>query len=77
MKLSDLQNKDIVNMIDGKNIGNIIDVNIAENGTILSFIIEPSKGMFRMFNKNQITEIAWSSIKRIGEDVILINTKEN
>lgn len=77
MKLSDLQNKDIVNMVDGKNIGNIIDVNIAENGIILSFVIEPSKGMFRMFNKNQITEITWSSIKRIGEDVILVSTKEN
>ena len=75
MKLSDLQNKDIVNMIDGKNIGNIIDVNIAENGTILSFVIEPNKGMFRMFNKNQITEITWSSIIRIGEDVILVSPK--
>ena len=35
MRLSDLQSKDIVNVIDGKNIGNIIDVRINEaNGVI-------------------------------------------
>ena len=39
MKLSDLQNKDIVNVNDGRNIGNIIDVKIDEsNGNILSFV---------------------------------------
>lgn len=75
MKLSDLQNKDIVNTIDGKNIGNIIDVNISDNGYIESFIIEPNKNLFKFFNKNQITEISWRSIQKIGEDVILVNFK--
>jgi len=75
MKLSDLQNKDIVNVIDGKNIGNIIDVNISDNGYIESFIIEPNKNLFKFFNKNQITEITWRSIQKIGEDVILVNFK--
>ena len=28
MRLSDLQNKNIVNVVDGKNIGNIIDIKI-------------------------------------------------
>ena len=28
MRLSDLQHKDVVNMLDGKKIGNIIDVSI-------------------------------------------------
>ena len=40
MRLSDLQNKDIVNISDGRNIGNIIDVKIDEaSGNIVSFII--------------------------------------
>ena len=34
MRLSDLQSKDIVNVIDGKNIGNIIDVKIDEVGIL-------------------------------------------
>ena len=28
MKLSDLQSKNLVNVVDGKNIGNIIDIKI-------------------------------------------------
>ncbi len=74
MRLSDLQNKYIVNVNDGKNIGNIIDVKIDENnGTILSLVIEPNKTFFS-FNKGKIdTEIRWNSIEKIGEDVILVN----
>ena len=57
MRLSDLQNKDIVNVNDGKNIGSIIDVKIDEaTGNILALVIEP--------NRNFIT--------KIGEDVILV-----
>ena len=75
MKLSDLQNKDIVNVNDGRNIGNIIDVKIDESsGNIVSFVIEPNKNFFKLFNKGgNDTEIKWNSITKIGEDVILVN----
>ena len=52
MRLSDLQNKDIVNISDGRNIGNIIDVKIDEvSGNILSFIIEPNRNFFKFLFK--------------------------
>ena len=74
MRLSDLQNKDVVNVLDGKNIGNIIDLKINEiNGSIESFIIEPNKNFFSFFNRGADTEINWQSITKIGEDVILVN----
>ena len=74
MRLSDLQTKYIVNVQDGKNIGNIIDVKIdEETGSIVSLVIEPNKNFFS-FNKGKIdTEINWKSIEKIGEDVILVN----
>mgnify|MGYP003318284568 CR=1 FL=1 len=73
MRLSDLQNKDIVNINDGKNIGSIIDVTIDEkSGNIISFIIEPNKNFFKLFNRGVDTEINWNSITKIGEDVILV-----
>ena len=74
MRLSDLQTKYIVNVKDGKNIGNIIDVKIDEaNGSIISLVIEPNKNLFS-FSKGKIdTEIYWNSIEKIGEDVILVN----
>ena len=74
MRLSDLQSKDIVNVIDGKNIGNIIDVRINEtNGVIEALVIEPNRNFFSFMNKGTDTEINWRNITKIGEDVILVN----
>ncbi len=73
MRLSDLQNKDIISMSDGKKIGNIIDMRIDEKGTISSIIIEPNKKIFRFFSSKEEIEIRWTNITKIGEDVILAN----
>lgn len=73
MRLSDLQNKNVVNILDGRNIGNIIDVKIdEEKGSIISFVIEPNKNFLSFFNRGADTEINWNSITKIGEDVILV-----
>lgn len=73
MRLSDLQNKDIVNTIDGRNVGNIIDVKIDQiNGAILSLVVEPNKKMISFMNRGVEEEISWKNIERIGEDVILV-----
>lgn len=77
LRLSDLQNKAIVNIIDGKNIGNIIDVKInEENGNIVSFVIEPSKSFLAFKGKGKDTEIKWDAIAKIGEDVILVKVQQ-
>lgn len=71
MNLSDLQNKDIINMIDGKKIGNIIDAKFdIKSGMIDKLIVEPTKGLFSL--KNSGLEISFHEIKKIGEDVILV-----
>lgn len=74
MNLSDLQNKDLINIIDGKKIGNIIDARFNVNtGLIEKLIIEPSKSLFTL--KNNTLELNYSDINKIGEDVILVSYK--
>jgi len=74
MFLSELQNKTLINMTDGRNIGNIIDIKMDEvTGNIIALIIEHNKKGFSFSNKNNSTEIKWEDIKKIGEDVILVN----
>lgn len=73
MRLSDLQSKDIVSVIDGKRIGNIIDVSLDEQGKMVSLIVSRAK-FFHFFNNNEI-EVKWNQISKIGEDVILIDLK--
>lgn len=73
MRLSDLQNKDIVNTMDGRNVGNIIDVKINQiSGSIVSLVVEPNKKMLSFMNRGVEEEISWKNIERIGEDVILV-----
>lgn len=75
MRLSDLQNKDVISIIDGKKIGNIIDVKIEEsNGKVISLIVEPSKFSINIFGTKNEFLIGWNEIEKIGEDVILVRT---
>ena len=71
MRLSDLQNKDIVNMDDGKMVGSIIDVLINDDGSMDSLIVERGK-FFSKFSHGEI-EVKWNQVKKIGEDVILVS----
>ena len=71
MRLSDLQSKDIINVNDGKKIGNIIDININDDGNMISMIVENGR-FFSKFSSKSEVEINWSQVKKIGEDVILV-----
>ena len=71
MKLSELQKKDIVNIDTGERIGNIIDVNVREDGFITSLIIDRTNFRYIFRNTDEI-EITFKEIVKIGEDVILV-----
>lgn len=72
MRLSELQNKTVVNLTDGKNIGNIIDLNIDENGNAVGLVVEKHKFLISYFTTNKEIIIKWDQIEKIGEDVILV-----
>lgn len=71
MKISDLQDKVIINIKDGKNIGKIVDLEISETGKILNFYAMPRK-LFYIFSSNKETIFTINDIKKIGKDVILV-----
>lgn len=72
MRLSDLQNKDVVNIVDGRKIGNIIDINISLEGKMEGLIVEKAKFLISMFSNKDEIEVKWNQIEKIGEDVILV-----
>ncbi|MBR5370373.1 MAG: YlmC/YmxH family sporulation protein [Bacilli bacterium] len=71
MRMSELQTKKIINVSTGRNMGNIIDADIRENGTVESLLIEQSRNIFSL-NRDSDTKIYWDDITKIGEDVILV-----
>lgn len=74
MRLSEIQNKDVININTGMKIGNIIDIKVnSESGKIESLILEKKK-FASLFSSNDEVEIYWNQINKIGEDVILVET---
>ena len=72
MKISDLQDKIIINVNNGKEIGKISDLEIDNNGTIINYYALTKRSLFNIFNSNEETIFKTSDIKKIGEDVILV-----
>ena len=71
MLLSDLQTKDIINTRDGNNLGRIIDAKIDNTGKINYFVVE-EKNLLRKVARNGEVTFTFDKIKKIGEDVILV-----
>ena len=72
MHLSELQLKEIINIYNGKRIGVIVDAIVEANGQIQKLVLEEKRG--RKFSKEEY-EISWNQIVKIGDDIILIDTR--
>lgn len=72
MKISDLQDKTIINIKDGKNVGKITDLEIDNNGNIINFYAMNKRSIFNLFSSNTEFIFTINNIKKIGEDVILV-----
>ncbi len=74
MYYSDLAAKELVNYRDGRKLGWAGSYDIvfdAETGQLLSLVIE--KRSWLGTRSGDETVIPWSAIKRIGEDVIILD----
>ncbi|MCA1041109.1 YlmC/YmxH family sporulation protein [Bacillus infantis] len=76
VKISEFQVKDVVNVADGKKLGNIgdIDINLM-SGKIEAVIISGAGKVLGFFGKDEDIIIPWKNILKIGEDVILVRYK--
>lgn len=74
MRLSELQTKELINTLNGKRVGNIIDVIVTEDGKIKSLVLEEKRG--RKFTREE-TVIYWNQITKIGDDIILVDTNKH
>ncbi len=73
MYLSDLQEKDIVNINNGKKVGRVIDAKIDNEGKIIYLVIDSKKSIRNILSNSSDINISFNQIKKIGEDVILID----
>ena len=73
-RISELQNKEVVNVADGTRYGYIADLEIdGKTGQTLFLVVSAKSRCTLLFAKNRDKIFHWSSIKRIGRDIILVD----
>ena len=76
MRAGELQTKDVINIVDGRKLGSIGDLEIdLETGFVRALIIPPEGKFFGLFSKGDEVVIAWDQIVKIGSDVVLVDLR--
>ena len=74
VKLSEMREKEVINIRDGAKIGIIYDFEIdLENGKVVAVVIPGPGKILGIFGKNNDLVIQWKNIVKIGTDAILVD----
>jgi len=73
VKVSELRMREVINVMDGKKLGNIIDIDLdMEKGKVIAFMLPGQVRGWSIFSKREEIVVPWEKIVRIGRDVILV-----
>lgn len=73
VKISDLRMREVINVMNGKRLGLIKDIEIdLEAGRIKSVVLPGNGKVLGFFGKNDDVVVPWQKIKKLGMDVILV-----
>lgn len=75
---TELRNKEVINVLTGRLLGNVCDIVVDfRRNIILGLIVPGSKSFFNFFKSCHEIYIPYNSICKIGEDVILVEVIES
>jgi len=74
--ISDLKNKQVINICDGRCLGYICDVDVNICDGRIAAIRVPGESHGFSLTRNDGFPIPWEKIERIGDDTILVNVGE-
>ncbi|MBP3964262.1 MULTISPECIES: YlmC/YmxH family sporulation protein [Paenibacillus] len=73
MKISDFQTKDVINIVDGRKLGQVSDLELdLRQGRIDSIVVPNYSRFFGLFGGGTDVVIPWRNIVKIGTDVVLV-----
>ena len=77
LKLSDIKDKEVINLFNGERLGYIYDFEIdLEKGSLVGIIIPGEGKVMSFFTKTNDLLINWNKIIKIGTDTILVNLRD-
>lgn len=69
---SELKNKDVINLADGKHLGCVCDIEFNSCSGEITALILPGDGIFASLSAKNRIVIPWCNIERIGKDTVLV-----
>jgi len=76
VRISDLRMREVINVVDGRRLGPIKDIDIDLEEGRINAIILPGHGSGRLMGilgREEEVVVPWQKIKKIGIDVILVD----
>ncbi|MBR5516009.1 MAG: YlmC/YmxH family sporulation protein [Clostridia bacterium] len=73
--ISDLRDKEVINVNDGRKFGCVCDVEIDTCTGKVTALIVPGESKGFLFSRCEDIRIPWEKVIRIGNDTILINVQ--
>ncbi|HHV98494.1 MAG TPA: YlmC/YmxH family sporulation protein [Clostridiaceae bacterium] len=76
-RASEFRQKEVINIADGRRLGFVSDVEVnLEDGRIEAIIIPGGGRFFGLIGKDNEFVIPWERVKKVGEDIILVDMDE-
>ncbi|MDD2190489.1 MAG: YlmC/YmxH family sporulation protein [Eubacteriales bacterium] len=79
MRLSDLGDKEIVNLANGSRHGQLADAELLfdeQKGVIKAILLPDISGRFNFWGNKDYLQLPWNAIRKIGEDIIIFDVPE-
>ena len=74
LKLSDIRQKEIINISNGEIMGYVYDFELdLDQGRIVGIVMSRTSKVMGLFGKNEDIIIKWEDIIKIGTDTILVD----
>ncbi len=74
--INELRAKEVINVSDGARLGYISDVEIdLDTGRLIAVVVPGTYRLMGLLGREDDMVITWENIKKIGDDVIIIDTK--
>ena len=73
-RISDMRQKEVINIYDGRRFGFVCDVEFSiESGSIEALVVPSETKLLGLIGKSSGVSIPWEAIKKIGDDIILVD----
>jgi YlmC/YmxH family sporulation protein len=75
-RVVDIRGKEVIDICTGNRLGFPVDVEVnVDSGRLVAIVVPGSSRYFGLFGRGDDIVIPWDCIKRIGDDLILVERK--